>query len=283
MRDREPTIRSRELGEGLRRAMEYAGFNQSSIARELEWSAGRVSRLLAGKRGGSVAEVSAFLATCGIRGKEYDRLMALCTDNERPGWLQQHGSYLPRQLRTLMDHENKAVTYADVQPLVIPGLLQTGDYARAVISRVANVREHEIEDRVQARLGRQSLLSRTRPPRFTFYIHEFVLRLPVGSAPIMSDQLHRLLRESVRPYLTLRVIPSELGAHAVTAGPFMLMEFKGIKPVVYIESETSSLFLETPIEIDSYRKILASLEASALDEGQSRELIATLATELYAD
>jgi len=283
MRDREPTIRSRELGEGLRRAMEYAGFNQSSIARELEWSPGRVSRLLAGKRGGSVAEVSAFLATCGIRGREYNRLMALCTDNDRPGWLQQHGARLPKQLRTLMDHEDKATKIGDYQATLVPGLLQIGEYARALMKEAGTLPEEEIEDRVQARLGRQSLLSRSRPPRFRFFIHELVLHLPIGSAAVMSEQLHALLRASVRPYLSLRIVPASRGAHAAINGSFRLMEFTSIKPVVYLESETSSLFLETPIEIDAYRKILSSLDASALDEGQSRELIAAVATELYAE
>jgi len=283
MRDREPTIRSRELGEGLRRAMEYAGFNQSTLARELEWSPGRVSRLLAGKRGGSVAEVSNFLATCGIRGKEYDRLMALCTDNDRPGWLQQHGAYLPKQLRTLMDHEKNATVIRDFAMILVPGLLQTADYARAVMQASANLPHGEVEDRVSARLARQSLLSRSRPPKFKFFIHELVLHTPVANAAVMSDQLHELLRVGVRPNLEVRIVPIAAGAHAGMSGSFTLLDVSGFKPIVYLDSETSSLFLETPIEIDAYRKILASLEDTALDEGQSREMVASLATKIYAD
>jgi len=99
----------------------------------------------------------------------------------------------------------------------------------------------------------------------------------------MSDQLHHLLRMSVRSYVTLRVIPASLGAHAGLAGPFTLMEFADFRPVVYLDSETSSLFLEKPEEITAYRRILGALAGTALGEGQSRELIATLATELYPD
>jgi hypothetical protein len=110
-----------------------------------------------------------------------------------------------------------------------------------------------------------------------------VLRLPVGGAAVMSEQLHHLLRMAVRPYLTLRVLPASLGAHAATAGSFILMEFAEFKPVVYLDSETSSVFLELPVEIDAYRSILAALAQTALGEEDSRELIATLATELYAD
>ncbi len=88
---------------------------------------------------------------------------------------------------------------------------------------------------------------------------------------------------AVRPYITLRVIPLALGAHAATAGPFIFMEFTEFRPVVYLEGETSSLFLEKPEETAAYQRILGALVATTLGEGESRELIATLATELYAD
>jgi transcriptional regulator with XRE-family HTH domain len=283
MHDREPTIRSRELGDGLRKAMEYAGFTASRMARELDWSPSRVSRLLSGKRGGSGYDVAAFLAVCGVKGRERTRLMGLTADHERQGWHQQHGSTLPKQIRTLIDHEKKSAAISSYEAILVPGLMQTGDYARAVISRNVNVPAEEVEDRVEARLARQSLISRDRPPRFTFFLHEFVLRMPVGSSVVMSDQLHFLIRMSVRPYITLRIVPAVAGAHAGMSGHFTLLDVRDFKPIVYLDSETSSLFLETPIEIDAYRNILAALEDTALDEGQSRSLIADVATELYAD
>lgn len=141
----------------------------------------------------------------------------------------------------------------------------------------------EVEDRVTARLARRRLFSRDRPARFTFFLHEFVLRLPVGGPAVMSDQLHHLLRMSVRPSLTLRVVPAALGAHAGIAGHFTLLEFAEFKPVVYLDSQTSCLFLERPEEIAAYQSILATLAGTALNEGESRELIATLATELYPE
>ncbi|MBA0124516.1 helix-turn-helix domain-containing protein [Haloechinothrix sp. YIM 98757] len=283
MEDRAPTIRSRELGEGLRQAMTYAGYHASEIARLLDWSPSRVSRLLSGKRGGTGYDVSAFLAVCGVKGAERDRLMALTVDQDKKGWFQQHGPVLPKQVRTLIDHESMAVSMEQVESIIVPGLLQTGDYARAVISRNVNVPAGEVDDRVAARLARQSVLSRRQPPTCTFFLHEFVLRTPVGSSLTMSDQLHHLLRVAVRPHITVRVLPAAVGAHAAMSGPFTLLDVKAFKPIVYLDSETSSLFLELPVEIDAYRNILATLEDTALDEGQSRELIASVATELYAD
>ncbi|MGH3754472.1 MAG: helix-turn-helix domain-containing protein [Pseudonocardiaceae bacterium] len=283
MHDRKPTIRSRELGEGLRQAMKQAGLDQKSTAQKLAWSPGRVSRLLSGKRGGTEVDVSAFLAVAEVTGDERDRLLGICREQHIPGWLQQHGTRLPQQLRTLVDHENKAVTIDHFEATVVPGLLQTTDYARALIREIGITPAEEIEDRVAARLGRQSLFGRERPARFTFFLHEFVLRLPVGGPAVMAEQLAHLLRKATRPYLTLRVVPATLGGYAAAAGSFTLMEFAELRPVAYLESETACLFLEKPEEIAAYQRILGLLAETALSVGESAELIATLATGLYAD
>jgi hypothetical protein len=241
--------------------------------------------LVTGKRGCKDVDVSAFLAICGVTGEQREYLLNLCEDQRKLGWLQEHGPHLPEQLRTLIDHEDKAVTIGDFQPIMIPGLLQTQDYAIALIGEVGSVPAEEIEGRVDARLLRQSLFNRTYPlpPRSTFFIHEFALRLPVGGREVMSDQLHHLLRMSVRSRITLRMIPATAGGHAAIAGQFKLMEFAVFRPVVYLDSETSSLFLEKPKEIAAYRRILSVLAETALNEEQSRDLISTIATELYAE
>ncbi|MGH3813790.1 MAG: helix-turn-helix domain-containing protein [Pseudonocardiaceae bacterium] len=283
MRDREPTIRSRELGEGLHRAMLQARLDQKGTARLLGWSQSRVSRLLSGKRGGNEVDVSAFLAVCQVTGEERDRLLGICREQNTSGWLQQHGPRLPKQLLTLIDHENKALTIDEFEPTLVPGLLQTTDYARALIRGAGTIPPDEIEDRVAARLGRQGVFGREHPARFTFFVHEFALRLPVGGPAVMVEQLQHLLRKATRPYLTLRVVPAALGGHAAINGSFRLMEFAEFRPVVYLESETASVFLEKPEEIAAYRRILGLLAETALGEGESAELIATLATELYAD
>ncbi|HSL09361.1 MAG TPA: helix-turn-helix transcriptional regulator, partial [Pseudonocardiaceae bacterium] len=251
MPHREPTIRSRELGDGLRQAMEQAGLTGKQAAQMLSWSPSFVSLLLSGKRGASEVDIAAFLGVCRVKGPERDRLLALCREQDNPGWLQQHGSRMPKQLVTLIDHENKAVAISAFEVTVVPGLLQTGEYARAVISRIVNVPPDEVDDRVAARLARQSLFSRDRPARFTFYLHESALRLPVGGRAVMAEQLRHLQRMSTRSYLSLRVVPVALGAHAATTGAFRLMEFAEFKPVAYLESETSSLFLEKPEEIQA--------------------------------
>ncbi|TQJ04622.1 helix-turn-helix domain-containing protein [Amycolatopsis cihanbeyliensis] len=281
MQDRTPTIRSRELGEGLRAALVRAGLNQKQVAAKLDWSEGRVSKLLGGKRGGTEMDIVSFLAICGVTGRERERLLKLCRERDTPGWLQQHGSRLPEQLRTFIDHEEKALDIGEFQPIMVPGLLQTGDYARTLIVETGNVPSDEIEERVGARLARQKLFTRHLPVRLNFFLHEFVLRLPVGGPAVMSDQLHHLLRMAVRSSISLRAVPAAIGGHPGIAGQFQLMDFAEYKPVVYLDSETSCLFLEQPVEISAYRSILARLAGKALDEGQSMELIRELAVELY--
>ncbi|GLZ39765.1 helix-turn-helix transcriptional regulator [Actinokineospora sp. NBRC 105648] len=280
---REPTIRSRELGEGLRLAMVGAGINGKQMAARLGWSTSKVSRMFVGNRGVTEVDVATFLGVCGVAGAERDRLLDLCRERDARGWLQQHGSRLPKQLRTLIDHEEQAVAISQFEVHLIPGLMQTAEYAREIIRCTVNVPAHEVEDRVEAKLARQRLISASPPPDCVFYIHELALRLEVGGPAVMSAQLHELLRLSVRRYISIRVLQARHGAHAGTAGPFRLMDFAGIKPIVFLESETSCTFLERSEEIAAYRSILVALADTALDEGQSRELIAGLATELYPD
>ncbi len=277
------TIRSRELGDALRLAMEQVGLNGKRTARMLGWSESRVSRMLTGRLAATQDDLSALLAVLMVKGRERERLMRLNRELGKPGWLQQHSSRIPEELKTLVDHENKATEIYDFEALIIPGLLQTGDYAQALLERTGTVPANEVQTRVAARLGRQSLFSRDNRPNFTFYIHEFALRLPVGGREVMSDQLHDLLRLAVRRYISIRVIPASFGAHAGTAGSCRLMEFAEFKPVVYVEEETAGHFLELPVEIALYRRIFAALDDCALCEGQSIDLIAALAVELYAE
>lgn len=263
--------------------MESAGLNGKRTAQILGWSESKVSRLITGQIKLPESDISAFLAICGVKGDRRVRLLRLAREQDTLGWLQQHGTRLPAQLKTLIDHENQAASIIDFQGLVINGLLQTGDYAHGLIESGANMPQAEVQERVAARLARQNMFSRTDRPDCTFFVHEFVLRLPVGGREVMSDQLHALLRMGVRKYITIRVIPAAAGAHAGIAGSCTLMEFGALKPVVYIEEETAGHFLEEPEEIAAYRRIFTSLANSALDEGQSREMIAHLAVELYGE
>lgn len=215
-----------------------------------------------------------------MTGEERARLLALCDDLGVPGWLQEHGGRLPKQLVTLVDHEDKAARITDVEVAIVPGLLQTADYARALLHGGANVPPDEIDDRVTARMTRQELFGRGQGTRFVFFLHEAVLHVPVGGPAVLAEQLHHLLRMSVRPVVSIRVVPFAAGAHAAINGAFRLMEFREIRPVVYLEGTTTALFLERREQVWAYKRILESLGRGALDEARSRDVIATVAGDL---
>jgi transcriptional regulator with XRE-family HTH domain len=283
MREKDPTTRTRELGEELRRALEGASLSGRELAKKIGWSQPTISKLLNGKVYATEVDVATFLAVCGVTGEERERLLWLTRQQDDDGWLQQFGSRVPRQVRTLVQHEERATAIRAFEPSGVPGLLQTRDYARAAIRSCVNVPDEEIEDRVNARLARQNIFDRFTRPEFTFYIHEFVLRLPMGGPSVMREQLHELLRLSVRSYLSIRVIPAAVGGHAGMAGAFWLLEFAEFTPVVYLEGETSGVFLENEEPIKAYQRVLEGLATMALSEGQSRDLISDLAVELYPD
>jgi hypothetical protein len=239
-----------------------------------------VSRMLSGKRGGSSHDVAAVIAVCGIRGDERERLMALSFDRG-PGWQVHHYPARPRRLRTLADNEACALTIDGYHGGAVPDLLQTRAYATAVLDANPNVLGRDIADRVAGTLERQAIFDKEDAPECTFFVHEFVLHTPVGGSAVMSEQLHALLRRSVRPCLSIRVVPRTAGAHAGMTGAFSLLNVRDFKRIVFLDGETASHFIEAPAEVNAYRTVVGDLMARSLDEIRSRELIAKLATKLY--
>ena len=275
MIDGRSTVRSRELGYALRTAMERANFSGKRLAELLGWSESRVSRVLTGRLGTTEVEVSAILALVGVIGDQRDNLLRLTREQESLGWLP------AEQTHALSEHQRKALRISDFHSAFVPNLLQTENYARAIVSRMVNVPFDSIEEHVAARIADQVVFARDRSPRCAFYIHELALHLPIGGYAVMSEQLHHLLRMSVRSYITVRVIPAAIGAHAGLAGSCTLMEFADFEPVVYLEEEVGGHFLEEPQDIAAYQRVFAGLAAIALDETSSKEIIATLAKDHY--
>jgi transcriptional regulator with XRE-family HTH domain len=279
MRDHEPTVRSRELGLALTRAAEAKGLIGRELADLLGWSPSKISRLLSGKRGASSEDIAAFLAICGITGPKRDALLRLTRDSYEPSWWLEFGERLPARFSTLSDYEDSAISITNYQPVLIPGLLQTEDFARAHLRSSLVIPEDEIEDRVYHRMQRQAIIDGANPTRYRFFIDEYVVTRTGPGRDTMSEQVHHLLRMAVRPYVAIRVIPDSVGLHAGQL-PFQLMEFTELNPVAFIENANSAAFLEQKETIAGYRRIVADLDRVALDEGRSRAWLADLASTL---
>jgi len=258
-----PNIRSRELGDGLRAAMRDAGLGVRELARRLGWTHPYISHLLSGSRSYTELDLLSVLLVCNVGIDERRRLLQLSRELGSLGWLQQYESGVPEQPRTLIGHERKATDIVEVQLVTVPKLLQAEGYARALIGRD--------EARVRDRLARQDVFNRSPPPRTVFFLHEVTLRTTVGDMP---EQIHHLLRYSVRPSVELRIVPTTAG---IRTGAFTLMESAEFEPIVYLEGEVSAVFLERPHQIAAYRRILSALKCSALDREKSREMLTTMA------
>jgi transcriptional regulator with XRE-family HTH domain len=217
------SARGRELGVELRKRREAANLRAYDLAYQLGWSATKVSRMENGARGVSEVDAAIYLTFCGVRKDELEELLNLARAGDNETWLQEHGERLPDELRTLIYHETTATTIANYEPMLIPGLLQTQDYARALFEFTQMVPKDRISTAVRVRAERQVVVRKPDPPQCAFYIHEAGLRTKVGSNLTMHDQLLHLVFLTARPQHEILVVPAESGPHGVWGGSFMLM------------------------------------------------------------
>ncbi|HEX7308437.1 DUF5753 domain-containing protein, partial [Lentzea sp.] len=157
----------------------------------------------------------------------------------------------------------------------VPGLLQIAGYIREVAEKsTRKLAPADIDALIRAKLDRQAILSYER--EFVFYVHEQALRLPVGGPAVMRTQLEHILMMLLRRYITLRVVPTAIGAHAGLASNFTLLVYETFEPVVYLENLNTGLFLEDKASLDMYVATLKGLDRDALDPEQSRRLITSM-------
>lgn len=279
MADHKITAHGRELGAELRRRREAAGYNGLTLAKRLGWSTTKVSRVETGARLISEVDVAIYLASCGVPRDETDPILDLAREAGHDHHLKSHGEKLPDELRTLIFHETTAAAIDSCELVFVPGLLQTEDYARALFTEGEQFDDDSIDFRVQARMDRQHLLRKSQPPRCTFFLHEHALRSIIGDARIMHEQALQLLFYSSWRHCSIRVVPASTGGRGLAHTSFHLMQYVEHGPVVYVEQDVASLFLNGKAHVDHYRKVLRRLDKAALDEGESRGLLAELASE----
>ncbi|MGW4212481.1 helix-turn-helix domain-containing protein [Lentzea sp. NPDC004789] len=270
MPKRESNVVGREFGNGLRAAIAQTGLTQRKLAEELDWDESKISDAVNGKGGIDAHEVEVLLAYCRVPLGERRHLQALFLEAGEKGFLLFPEDGVPDQLRTLINHEKEATEIVAWSMILVPGLLQTTEYAHAVAEEGPHEKE-DVPKVVAARVARAEIL---RPGRtFTFLVHEQALRLPVGGEEVWREQLAHLMRMSVRKYINFHVVPSSIGAHAGVAGDFRVMRFPKYPPLVYVESLNCGLFFDDKDTVALYEDRVKRLATVALDREQSRAVI----------
>jgi len=278
-----PTVRRKRLGIELRRLREHAELTCEDVGQRLECSGTRISRMETGRISVRPGDVRELLEVYGVSGAEADSLVQLAREARRKGWWHTYGRVLPTWFEAYIGLESEAVRLHDFQSLVIPGLLQTEDYARAVLRAGPHARSSaEIDRQVALRMERQKILSQAEPPDVWMVLSESVLRVHVGGPAIMRAQLRQLAGVAERPNITLQVLPLATVAHVHPVSPFTMLEFPNTADpaVVYLEHLTGSLFLENEDEVRRYRVIFDHLRAESLGTGESADLIAQVEADL---
>jgi transcriptional regulator with XRE-family HTH domain len=272
---RSPTVRRRELGALLRTLRTEQGLTVEQVAERLLCSPSKVSRMETGHRGATLRDVRDLCDLYEVRGDaERDRMMELAREGKQQGWWQSYD--LP--WATYIGLETEAVSVTEYKSSLVPGLLQTADYMRAVVEAVVPaLSADEVNQRVEVRLTRQHRLVQDEPLVLRAVLDEAVLHRAVGGPAVMAAQLRRVIEAASMPNVTVQVVPYDIGAHPAAESNFNLLEFTPPVPdVVYVEGLMGFMYLEQPQDLARYRQIFQHLQILALSEQGSMELIARI-------
>lgn len=276
MTTRTPTGRRRRLGAELRRLREETGLTIDQVAEALECSQSKVSRIETGQVSATPRDVRDMLALYRVSDAQREAMVQIAREARQPGWWQKFVD-VPDGVPAYVGLETAATSIDIYMSVIVPALLQTADYARAVIGAVRpDLPGAEIDRRVELRLRRQALLDQDSPPALRVLLDDTVLRRPVGGEKVMAAQRRRLLEDAARPAVTLQVLPVEAGAHAGMDGPFTIFGFPAPaeRDVVALDSAADALYLEGAEDVARYRRVFGLLLPAALTPEASAGRIA---------
>jgi transcriptional regulator with XRE-family HTH domain len=249
------------------------------VAEQLLVSQSKISRLENGRRSISQRDVRDLCSVYGVEDKRIvDSLMQMAKDSRQQGWWHAFGD-IPYSV--YIGLETDAASLRVYEPQIVPGLLQTRQYAEAVIAgALPEAPQSERDKRVQVRMRRQDRIQTTdNPLRLWAVIDEAALRREVGDKQLMRDQLEHLVEQSQEPHVTVQVLPFKMGAHPGILGQYAILEFPDASDssVVYIEGVTSDLYLEKAPDVQRYSVMYEHLRAQALNVDQTRHFIMEIA------
>jgi hypothetical protein len=277
-----PTVKRLVLGGHLRRLREKSRISAEQAAEAIRGSHSKISRMEHGRVGFKQRDVSDLLTLYGVTdSEERAALLSLTQEANTPGWWHAYSDVLPSWVEAYVGLEAAATVLRTYEVQFVPGLLQTEEYARALIRLGTAVSDSEVERRTELRVSRQEILRGPNPPQLWAVVDEGALRRPVGSRDVVRRQLEHLIAMAEHPAITLQILPFTAGPHSAMGGPFTILRFAepDLHDVVYIEQLTSALYLDKPSEVDSYLEVMEQLCLQAEPAGNTAKQLSQILAE----
>ena len=273
------TMRRKRLGLELKRVREEKELDREAVSEILQTDLSRISRIETGKAVLSKLELSTWMDACGITDQRLRAgLTELNAQGRKKGWWQKRGDLIPPNLQEAIDLEQTASVIFEHRQAFIPGLLQTPDYAAAMIRAFPLVGNATVDEAVQVRMTRQEVLSRPNAPQAFWILDEAALHREVGGPEVMAGQLQKLLDVRNPPHLNIQVLPFRRGPYHCISSSFHLFTYKepSAMDLVLVEYERGRLFLEEDSDVEPFRRSSDRLRDQALSTEDSRELISSI-------
>ena len=278
-----PTVLRILLGSQLRMLREVKGITREEAGYAIRASGSKISRMELGRVSFKERDVTDLLKLYGVDEDETATLVALAIQANSPGWWHKYGDVLPDWFQVYVGLEEAASLIRLYEVQFVPGLLQTADYARAVVrlGQPAAAPE-EIGRRISLRMGRQELLTKPGGPRLWAIVDEAALRRPIGGKEVMRAQLEQLILATEEPQVTLQVMPFRSGGHAAEAGAFTIMRFPepDLPDVVYLEQLTSALYLDKRDDVEKYTEVMERLSVESESPERSVDILSGMLEEV---
>jgi transcriptional regulator with XRE-family HTH domain len=268
------------LGAQLRRLREASRITPAQAGEAIRATHSKISRLERGRSAAKQRDVADLLTLYGVTDEaEREQVLSLARQASTPGWWQQYNDILPRWFELYVGLERAASIIRTYEVQFVHGLLQTEEYARAVILIAnAGASAEEIDRRVSVRMKRQQLLTQPGAPELWTVLDEAALRRPPGGPEVMRAQLEHLLEMTALPNVTLQIIPFDVGPHAAAGGPFTILRFPepDLPDLVYLEQLNSATYLDGPDQVAQYLSVMNEICVQALPKAASKEMLRTL-------
>ncbi|MFI6200104.1 helix-turn-helix domain-containing protein [Streptomyces phaeochromogenes] len=271
------------LGKRLRQLREQAGVSFEDAARAIEVTPLTVRRIEKAEVGLRIPYVRELLHTYGVPESEVEDFLSLAREANQPGWWYSYRDVLPEWFSAYVSLESEASVIRLYEPHYVPGLLQTHDYAAALMHiGFPNETKEDIDRRVALRLKRQDLLSKAEAPAVWAVLDETVLRRPVGGAEVMRAQIDRLNEALDMPKVRIQILRYSVGAHPGAFGPFhhFRFGFSELPDVVYTESLVGSVYVDQPADVVTYLEVMDRMSVQAEPVARTRAILAELRKEL---